>query len=152
MRSKTTQLRTALLSLAILTMLLCAAADTSAQALPKPQLTFVGTEQYGAGGKQFMRYKLALLNRAAYADELFAPAPDLPPCGRNRNSARTWVDIYNRAGRKKINTFCALPGPKELGYLWFAVEKGMPPPASVYITIYDRSKNLRAASNVVTIP
>ncbi len=48
-----------------------------------------------ANGKQWTRYKLAILNRSVYANELFALAPDLPPCGDNKNSARTWVDIYN---------------------------------------------------------
>ena len=56
--------------------------------LPTPQLVFAGTEDYEANGKQWTRYKLALLNRSAYESELFTPAPDLPPCGANQNSAR----------------------------------------------------------------
>jgi hypothetical protein len=120
--------------------------------MPTPQLKFGGTEDYEANGKQWTRYKLPLLNRSAYAKELFAPAPDLPPCGENKNSARTWVDIYNRNGRRRIYGFCALDGPKDLGYLWFAVERGTTPPASVYVVITDRRNRMRVTSNVVDIP
>jgi hypothetical protein len=128
------------------------ARSVEAQALPAPQVVFGGTEDYETGGKQWTKYKLALLNRSAYVNELFAPAPDLPPCGDNQNSARTWVDIYNRQGRKRIYEFCALQAAKELGYLWFAIEKGTPPPESIYITITDRRTNTRATSNVLAIP
>jgi hypothetical protein len=122
-----------------------------AQTLPTPQLVFAGTEDYEANGQQWTRYKLALLNRSAYADELFAAAPDLPPCGTNQNSARTWVDIFNRQGRKRIYGFCALKGPGELGHLWFAIEKGTPPPESVYVTITDRRTNTKIVSNVLPL-
>jgi hypothetical protein len=127
------------------------ARGVEAQPLPTPQVKFAGTEDYEANGQQWTRYKLALLNRSAYADELFAPAPDLPPCGDNKNSVRTWVDIYNREGRRRIYGFCALKGAKDLGYLWFAVEKGTSPPASVYLTITDRRTNTKATSNVLPI-
>jgi hypothetical protein len=123
-----------------------------AQALPTPKVAFAGTEDYEAGGKQWTRYKLALLNRSAYGKELFAAAPDLPPCGENKNSARTWVDIYNRIGRQRIYGFCALEAPKDLGYLWFSIERGMQPPASIYVVITDRRNKVRSTSNVLDIP
>lgn len=126
-------------------------ARVQAQGLPTPQLKFAGTEDYEANGQKWTRYKLALVNRSAYADELFTAAPDLPPCGTNENSARTWVDIYNREGRKRIYGFCALKGPAELGHLWFAVAQGTPPPASVYITILDRRAKIRTTSNIVAL-
>src|SRR6476659_9609778 len=122
-----------------------------AQGLPTPELKFAGTEDYEANGQHWTRYKLALVNRSAYADELFTAAPDLPPCGTNESSARTWVDIYNREGRKRIYEFCALKGPAELGHLWFAVAQGTPAPASVYITITDRRSKVRTTSNVVSL-
>jgi len=125
--------------------------SAQAQGLPTPELKFAGTEDYEANGHHWTRYKLALVNRSAYADELFTAAPDLPPCGTNENSARTWVDIYNREGRKRIYGFCALKGPGELGHLWFAVAQGTPPPASVYITITDRRSKIRTTSNVVAL-
>lgn len=144
--------RVTLFMCAVLTTLPFATARRAeAQALPTPQVEFGGTEDYEVAGKQWTKYKLALRNRAAYANELFTPAPDLPPCGDNKNSSRTWVDIYNRQGRKRLYGFCALKAPTELGYLWFAVEKGSTPPESVYLTITDRLTNTKATSNVVVI-
>jgi len=122
-----------------------------AQTLPTPQLVFAGTEDYEANGQQWTKYKLALLNRSAYESELFTAAPDLPPCGTNQNSARTWVDIFNRQGRKRIYGFCAFKGPAELGHLWFAIEKGTAPPESVYVTITDRRTNTKVVSNVLPL-
>ena len=153
MKDVTSKLKSLMLSIAALFAFTCTLSqNASAQALPAPQVVFGGTEDYEANGKQWTKYKLPLLNRSAYAPELFLPAPDLPPCGSNTNSARTWVDIYNRDGRKKIYGFCALPGPKELGYLWFAVEKGMQPPQSIYVVITDRRNKRRVTSNVLPIP
>ena len=147
------QSKAAVFVLAAAAVFCCAAArGVMAQGLPTPQVVFGGAEDYEANGKQWTRYKLPLLNRSAYAKELFTPAPDLPPCGDNKNSARTWVDIYNRNGRHKIYGFCALKEPKDLGYLWFAVERGTPPPSSVYVVITDRRNRMRATSNVVEIP
>jgi len=153
MRSTSTRRRASLVAFAAAAAFIFASArGAAAQALPTPQAKFTGTEEYEAQGKQWTRYKLALLNRSDYAKELFAPAPDLPPCGENKNSARTWVDIYDRQGRRKIYGFCALAGPKELGYLWFPVEKGSAVPSSVYVVITDRRNRMRATSNVVDIP
>jgi hypothetical protein len=143
--------KTIFISGLLLMVLSISGALVQAQNLPTPQVVFAGTEDYEANGQQWTRYKLALVNRSAYANELFTAAPDLPPCGLNKNSSRTWVDIFNRQGRKRIYGFCALSGPAELGHLWFAVEKGTPPPDSVYITITDRRANNRATSNVVAI-
>jgi len=138
----------------VLLLMVAALSPSSAQAqnLPLPQVKFAGTEDYEANGQQWTKYKLVIVNRSDYANDLFTPAPDLPPCGDNKNSARAWVDIYNRQGRKRIYGFCALQGAKDLGYLWFAIEKGTPPPESVYLTITDRRTNTRATSNVLAIP
>ena len=127
------------------------ARGVEAQALPAPQVKFGGTEDYVANGQQWTRYRLAVVNRSDYLDELFASAPDLPPCGDNKNSARTWVDIYNRQGRKRIYGFCALKASTDLGSLWFAFEKGTTPPSSIYVTVTDRRNKMRATSNVVPI-
>jgi len=146
------QTKVTLFMFAALAMLTFATArGVEAQTLPAPQIEFGGTEDYEAGGKQWTRYQLLLLNRSAYANELFAPAPDLPPCGTNQNSARTWVDIFNRQGRKRIYGFCSLKVSEDLANLWFAVEKGTPPPESVYLTITDRRSRTRATSNVLAL-
>ncbi|NTV27703.1 MAG: hypothetical protein HGA93_03355, partial [Methanothrix sp.] len=119
--------------------------------LPNPQLTMVGTESYTASGDQYTRYLLAVINRAAYPTDLFQAASDLPPCGSNSNSARTWVNIYDQ-NDNRIYGFCALGSPADLGNLWFAVAQGATPPQQVYIIIEDRRCDIIYKSNLISIP
>ena len=119
--------------------------------LPNPQLAVVGTESYTASGGQYTRYLLAVVNRAAYPADLFQVASDLPPCGSNSNSARTWVDIYDQ-NDNRIYGFCSLGSPADLGNLWFAVAQGTTPPQQVYIIIEDRRCHITYKSNLVTVP
>lgn len=118
--------------------------------LPSPRLVYNGKEDYTVRGVAYTRYKLAVANRDDYPASLFKPAPDLPPCGLNTNSARTWVNIYN-TGDSYIYGFCALSSPVDMDGLWFAVAKGKTPPKSVYITLDDRRCKIVLKSNLVTI-
>jgi hypothetical protein len=118
--------------------------------LPTPRLIYTGKEDYTVSGTAYTRYKLAVANRDDYPASLFKPAPDLPPCGLNTNSARTWVNIYDSSGGY-IYGFCALSSPSDLSGLWFAVPKGKAPPKSVYITLNDRRCKVVLKSNLVTI-
>ena len=116
-------------------------------ALPNPVLTFDGTEDYEAHGKAWVRYKLSVTNRASFAPELFTPAPDLPPCGLNKNSARTWVEVKSGARPyPRLYGFCALDSPEGLGSLWFSLEKGRRPPSKVFIEIIDRQTGEKKTS------
>jgi hypothetical protein len=85
----------------------------------------------------------------AYDAELFRKAPDLPACGANTNSARTWVDIYNADTNVKIYGFCALNSYSELKSLWF---KPSTPKGRVYIIINDRACRKTYKSNIVNFP
>jgi hypothetical protein len=116
--------------------------------LPAPQLRVVKTEDYEAGGQQWTRYCLSVDNCSAFPADLFEAAPDLPPCGLNRNASRTWVDI-NAEGGVKLYGFCALSSPNNLKDLWFARPRGQQPPASVYVTLTDRRCNITYTSNSV---
>ncbi len=120
--------------------------------LPNPILKYVGSEEYSANGKQFIRYKLAVENWQDYPDALFVASPNLPPCGNNNNSSRTWVDIFNSANGDRIYGFCALGKSENLQNLWFAVEKCQIPPALVHIKLIDRLLNKEYPSNRVKIP
>jgi phage replication-related protein YjqB (UPF0714/DUF867 family) len=120
--------------------------------LPVPLVTFNGSESYTVSGKTFIRYKLTVNNRSEYPSEIFAPAPNLPPCGSNSNSSRTWVSIYNATNNQYIYGFCALSSPQSLNSIWFAVEQGKSPPASVYVSLLDREADRNYRSNRVTIP
>ncbi|GEM_PF-790529 len=120
------------------------------QDLPNPQLELTGTEDYSVSGNDFTRYKLSVTNWNVYPPELFEAAPDLPPCGLNTESSRTWVDIYNQ-DEVRIWSFCTLATSEDLKGLWFAVKEGETPPDSVYIVMTDRRCDLSYVSNEVSI-
>ena len=122
---------------------------TAAAALPNPNLVFVGTENYEAGGQQWVRYNLKVINSSTYPNYMFAAAPYLPPCGNNANSSRTWVEVFEFKSNKKLYGFCALGTPQDLDHLWFAVKKGEKPPRYVYIVMTDRRAKKSYKSNVV---
>jgi hypothetical protein len=128
----------------------------NAQNLPRPLLQFQKVEQYSAGGKDWVRYRFEVVNRSEYEAALFAASPNLPPCGANINSARTWVDFYTPgAGAtpgKRLYGYCALGTSENLGQLWFAVEAGQEPPRWVYVEFTDRLRNQKVRSNLALVP
>jgi len=123
------------------------AAAPAAAATANPILYLTGTEYYSTGGKTFVRYQYDVLNKDQYPAAMFAPAPSLPPCGSNANSSRSWVDFFDSRG-KRLNGFCALGGPDNLGSIWFSAEEGTVPPSYVYIEINDRQTNTKYKSNL----
>ena len=137
----------AVLSAVLLVMVLAHTGISTAQSpLPKPVLVFLGQEFYEANGKLWTRYRYAVANAEAYPNALFAAAPKLPPCGANTNASRTWVDFFDRSG-KRLYGFCALGGSNDLGGLWFALERDVLPPSWVYVEMRDRQTGLKYKSN-----
>ena len=132
---------------AALTAALFSAAPAAAQTVPNPVLYLTGTEHYSAGGKQWVRYRFDVANKASFPAEMFAPAPELPPCGSNTRASRTWVDFFDQRG-KRLYGFCALERPDALGSIWFSVEEGVTPPSWVYIELTDRQANRKYKSNL----
>lgn len=133
----------------LVTLILVFAIQGSAAApvLPNPVLYLLGHEYVEIGGKQMIRYRFDVLNKTDYPDELFAASPDLPPCGTNTKSARTWVDFYDQSG-KRLNGFCALGKSSDLGKIYFALEEGVVPPSWVYIEMKDRKTSTKYKSNL----
>ncbi len=127
---------------------LCKRACTGA----KPKLAYVGREAYRTNAGRFIRWKLKVVNWPKFCNQMFAPAPNLPPCGLNNNSSRSWVDIHHGTNRSRLYGFCALKGPRGLTKLWFARRVGVRPPKSVYIKIRDRKTGVVYTSNRVAIP
>ena len=121
--------------------------STAQRPLPNPMLVFMGPEYYEAGGKQLIRYRYVVENFAQYPNELFAAAPELPPCGQNTKAARTWVDVYDQTG-KRLNGFCAFGKNDDLNKIWFAGEADVVPPSWVYIELNDRQTNTKYKSNL----
>jgi hypothetical protein len=119
----------------------------SAPVPPNPELYLTGTETFQTGGKQFTRYKYDVLNKDSYPAAMFASAPELPPCGANTKSSRTWVDFFDSRG-KRLYGFCALGKPSDLSMIWFALEEDTIPPSYVYIEMTDRQTNTKYKSNL----
>jgi hypothetical protein len=113
--------------------------------LPTPQLSFTGKEESNG----MTRCTLSVTNWADFSDDYFTPSTDLPPCGLNRSSSRTWVDIIDADTNTRLYGFCALGGARQLNELWFAVGAGTPVPARVSVTLTDRRAKVERRSNAV---
>ncbi len=149
MRPSSFRVARALLACLALSCLAGRAAPTASapRALPNPVLYLKLLEYYQAGGKDFVRYRFGVMNSADYPSDLFAAAPNLPPCGQNAKASRTWVDIYDQGG-KRLYGFCSLAKPDDLNSIWFALEEGVVPPSYVYIELNDRATNTKYKSNL----
>jgi hypothetical protein len=144
MRSAT---KLAACSAVLLVMVLAHADVAPAQApLATPVLFLLGQEPFQAGGKDWIRYRYGVANADAYPDTLFAASPNLPPCGANTKASRTWVDFFDKAG-KRLNGFCALGKHTDLNGIWFALEANVIPPSYVHIEMTDRQTNTKVKSN-----
>ncbi|HEX6046528.1 MAG TPA: hypothetical protein VFZ22_18685 [Pyrinomonadaceae bacterium] len=140
-RSKT------ILFAAAFTFVLAMQSTAAAPALPNPILIFVGQEETVAGGKQLIRYHYDVFNKDEYPADFFAASPKLPPCGTNTKAARTWVDVYDQNG-KRLNGFCALGKPADLGTIYFSLGRDELPPSWIYIELTDRLTNTKYKSNL----
>ena len=138
--------RTVLASVTLL-LLLVGQGSANAPVLPNPVLYFLGQEYLTINGKQITRYNFDVLNKSDYPDDLFAASPNLPPCGANTKSARTWIDFYDQSG-KRLNGFCALGKSADLNGIWFGLETDVVPPSWVYIEMNDRKTNTKYKSNL----
>lgn len=123
--------------------------DFKTRSLPDPKLVFEGKEEYEANGQKWVRYKLSVTNRNVYPAAMFKAAPQLPACGANENSSRTWVDIFNAQNGDRLYGFCSLGAPANLDNLWFAVKQGQNPPKCVNMVMTDRLLNKTFKSNNV---
>ena len=115
--------------------------------LPNPVLVFNGQELFSREGKQFIRYNYFVFNTEDFPSELFAPSPELPPCGTNKNASRTWIDMYEQNG-KRLYGFCALGKPQDLNGIFFILEADVIPPSWIYIEMDDRKTNTKYKSNL----
>lgn len=115
---------------------------------PNPILYMTSSEVYQAGGKTWVRHRYDVFNKDSYPADMFAAAPNLPPCGSNTNASRTWVDFFDGRTNRRIYGFCALGTPQSLGSIWFASEEGTIPPSYVYIIMTDRQTNTQYKSNL----
>ena len=135
------------LAVLVLSLLATACDPQNAAPIPNPVLYLTGDEYYTAGGKNWVRHRYDIQNKDQYPQEMFDPAPGLPPCGNNTNASRSWVDFYDKDGHR-LYGFCSLGSPNDLGRIWFSTEEGTVPPSYVYIEITDRQTNTKYKSNL----
>jgi hypothetical protein len=114
---------------------------------PNPVLIFMGQEPFSNGGTNFIRYNYGVFNSADIPNDLFTAAPALPPCGKNKNSSRSWVDLFDQSG-KRLFGFCSLGNNKDLNTIWFALKEDELPPSWIFIEINDRQTNTKFKSNL----
>ncbi|HMH50957.1 MAG TPA: hypothetical protein VK548_12040 [Candidatus Acidoferrum sp.] len=143
----TSRTKAAVLSVVLFVAVTALATLATAQApMPKPVLVLKQLVPLNTGGKQFTRYVYFVANAGAYPNTLFAAAPKLPPCGLNANASRTWVDFFDKGG-KRLNGFCALGNNQDLDGIWFALESNVIPPSYVHIEMTDRQTKTKVKSN-----
>jgi hypothetical protein len=115
--------------------------DDCRKVYPDPVIKFDHKDAAG-------RIYIPVVNWAVYPNEMFRKAPELPPCGANPNSARTWIDIYDAASSTRLYGFCALGVSSDLKSIWFkpaaGVRKGV-----VFIIMYDRACQKYYKSNTI---
>lgn len=108
--------------------------------LPNPIIKFDHKDAAG-------RIYIPVVNWNLYTNRLFRKAPELPPCGINTNSSRTWIDIYNADNNTRVYGFCALGMNSDLQGIWYApgTQNG-----KVYIVMTDRACKRVVRSNMVS--
>ncbi|OFZ22399.1 MAG: hypothetical protein A2202_03575 [Bdellovibrionales bacterium RIFOXYA1_FULL_36_14] len=141
-------LRTKLFKL--LSIILFAILTSTAFAIPTPQIKMLNSSKEVLNGKAFTRHYIQVINWAEFSRDLFNAAPDLPPCGINKNSSRVWVDIYDADTNQRIYGYCGFQRPEDLKQFWFAQsQKGC---LNVKVEINDRKKQQKVFSNTIKVP
>jgi hypothetical protein len=107
---------------------------------PNPRIRYSHTDSVG-------RVYIPVINWKLYSDEMFRKAPELPPCGLNTESARTWVDIYDATTDNRIYGFCAFDSKDDLKKIWFKPTKKS---GKVYIILNDRDCKKKYRSNTIS--
>ena len=122
--------------------------DAHAQNLPKPKFGFVRVSEHVTGGVAYRMYEVEVGTRGKFDNDLFVPSPALPPCGRNVNASRTWVDIFDGEG-KRLYGWCALNAAGVLASLKFIIPAAQPQPEKLYIQFNDRlTRKIRRSKTI----
>jgi len=136
--------------LAAVFLIAVSAAVVAGQGLPKPRLGLIRTDDVTDKGRRLRIYTIEITNRTEFSDELFAASADLPPCGTNTNSARTWINVYVDNGRR-VYGWCAIHSIAELSSLKFNIPADDPQPAKIYVDFVDRREGKIVKSNKIEI-
>jgi thiol-disulfide isomerase/thioredoxin len=121
------------------------------RALPVPVLEVTGAETMDSGSMKITRFYLSLKNWADYAEELFAPMPDSPPCSFDTTPTRIQVIVWSE-DQRPLTTYCNVPDRSLLRRLQvMARTQGESSPRRVYVTVEDRRVQRTVRSEVVPL-
>jgi hypothetical protein len=115
----------------------------------KPELALMGAVTETIGGKQFSVTKLTIVNWEKFSPRFFKAAPELPPCGKNKNSARSWLTIHRQDNGEQIYGYCAMKSPADLKDFSYATPEGETPPLEVFVLLTDRATKTVYQSNCI---
>jgi CARDB len=109
--------------------------------LPSPRLEYVGSEKYVVHGRNAIKHKLRITNRASYPDYLWSRG------GKNKGPSRMRIVMFGSSSEGGISgcEVCA----ENLNYLWFDVRPGEKASPCVYIVMTDRHNGKQYTSNRV---
>jgi len=116
-----------------------------------PYIEMKHVERDGVRGNQFMYYNFRVRNQNSFLADLFRLSPELPPCGLNENSSRSWVGIYDGETDQRYYGFCALEHSDGLERLWFAIPLEDEQPKSFYMELEDRQCGKKYRSNTIEL-
>ena len=139
-----------ILGMKVVLIVLAFALTAAAQSLPSPEIRLVGVADVVNNGHAVKAYEIEVVNRVEYSNDLFMEAPVLPPCGRNANAARTWIEIYGDR-EIRLQGWCAIKDNGELASLQFALPANRPQPKTMFIKLVDRFEGIVARSKTIRI-
>lgn len=120
--------------------------------LPPPELVYLGLhEGSGAPGTDILWVRMT--NLGSYDFELFAEAPELPPCGKNDRAGRTWIFLYSdgEPNYGYCYGYAAPPLPRTMQLAVFAPASA-PLPSRITVELWDRATDRRVSSDVAVEP
>ena len=103
-----------------------------------------------SNGYAVKAYEIEVANRGEYADDLFLQTAVLPPCGKNPNASRTWINLYGDRGAR-IHGWCVIKDTGELASLRFNLPAAAPQPKTIFIDFVDRFEGRIVRSNKIKI-
>lgn len=83
--------------------------------------------------------------------DVFAPAPDLPPCGANSNSSRAWIEIVEANSGQVLQLVCDARDLNDLQSVRLEIETSEPLSLSIRVVVNDRQTGKLYVSETVLV-
>lgn len=122
--------------------------------LPKPVLEW---EKFEANVKDYDNKPAAaaitfgFANWEKYSNILFAPSPELPACGANKEAARMFIDIYDFQTDKYLYRWCGLVEAKNIKTKTLYIYPQQTTPKCIYAVFDDRKTGRKISSNSINV-